>query len=64
MTTRSLKQIGLWWKYLKFLPTHAPQPSAFGRDNLPSQRNSFSTEHRQALRQLEQTYTLERRWFL
>jgi|SanBayMetagenome_1026888.scaffolds.fasta_scaffold00525_3 hypothetical protein len=57
MTARSLKQIGLSSK-------RSEQPSALLRDNLPGQKNPFSTRYQQALRQLQQIYALERRCFL
>ncbi|MBW4540984.1 MAG: hypothetical protein KME43_17880 [Myxacorys chilensis ATA2-1-KO14] len=63
MTTRSLQPTGLLSKLSEFLQTHFSGASTPLRDK-PNQGNHSSTQRTQALRDLQQTYYLERRGFL
>jgi hypothetical protein len=64
MTTRSLQPTGLLSKLSEFLQAHFSSASAALRDKPSNQGNHSSTQHTQAIRDLQQTYYLERRGFL
>lgn len=64
MTTRSLQLTGLLSKLSEFLQAHFSGTSTPIRDKPSNQGNHSSTQHTQALRDLQQTYYLERRSFL
>jgi len=63
MNTHSLNQNSYFLKLLEFLPTHSSGTFMPLQDDSSNQRNSSSTQYTQALRNLQQTYYLERRCF-
>ncbi|MBW4695842.1 MAG: hypothetical protein KME27_29180 [Lyngbya sp. HA4199-MV5] len=63
MNTHSLTKNNGLLKFLEFLPTHPSGTSTPLQDNALNQGASFSIQRTQALRHLQQTYTLERRCF-
>jgi hypothetical protein len=63
MNTHSLTQNSALLKLLEFLKTHCSGTSMPLQDDASNQGNLSSTQHKQALRNLHQTYYLERRCF-
>ncbi|UBF30133.1 hypothetical protein K9N68_38995 (plasmid) [Kovacikia minuta CCNUW1] len=63
MNTHSLTKNNGLLKFLEWLPAHFLGTSTPLQDNALNQGTSFSIPHTQALRHLQQTYTLERRCF-
>jgi hypothetical protein len=63
MNTHSLNQNNYRLKLLKFLKTHSSGTSTPPQEDSLNQGNSTFTQHPLAFRQLQQTYSLERRCF-
>ncbi len=64
MNTQSLTKHSYFWKFLAFFKSHSPStPVSLPEDSL-EQPNTSNSEYRQALHQIHQNYTLERRNFL
>jgi hypothetical protein len=64
MNTHSLTKNKGLLKFLEFLPTHVSGTSTPLQDDSLNQGHSSFTQFAQAFRQLQKTYSLERRCFL
>jgi hypothetical protein len=64
MNTHSLTKNNGLLKLLEFLPTHVSGIPTPLQDDLLNQGHSSFTQSAQAFRQLQKTYSLERRCFL
>ncbi len=64
MNTLSLTRNGYFLKFFEFLSTHPSGTSTPLQEDSSNQETVFFTQRTQALRQLQQTYYLERRCFL